>query len=46
MAEEREARRLVVLGYVGDVLGRLPYEYRLVLSKVLELEFEDIGGYA
>jgi Fe-S cluster assembly protein SufB len=44
--EEREARRLVVLGYVGDVLGRLPYEYRLVLSKVLELEFEDIGGYA
>ncbi|ABL78604.1 Fe-S cluster assembly protein SufB [Thermofilum pendens] len=43
---ESEARRLVVLGYVGDVLGKLPFEYQVVFRRVLELEFEEIGGYA
>ncbi|MEM2597203.1 MAG: Fe-S cluster assembly protein SufB [Thermofilum sp.] len=42
---ESEARRLLLLGYVSDILGRLPAEYGLVLRKVLELEFEELGGY-
>lgn len=44
--KEQEARRLIVLGYVGDILGKLPFEYQMVFRKVLELEFEEIGGYA
>jgi Fe-S cluster assembly protein SufB len=44
--KEQEARRLIVLGYVGDILGKLPFEYKMVFRKVLELEFEEIGGYA
>ncbi|QOJ78885.1 Fe-S cluster assembly protein SufB [Infirmifilum lucidum] len=42
---EGEARRLLVLGYVGDLLGRLPFEYQVVFRRVLELEFEELGGY-
>lgn len=42
---ESEARRLLLLGYVSDILGKLPAEYGLVLRKVLELEFEELGGY-
>ncbi|MEZ0345565.1 MAG: Fe-S cluster assembly protein SufB [Infirmifilum sp.] len=42
---EPEARRLLILGYVGDLLKRLPFEYQVVFRKVLELEFEELGGY-
>ena len=42
---EGEARRLLLLGYFGDILGMLPAEYKLILRKVLELEFEELGGY-
>ncbi|UNQ73666.1 Fe-S cluster assembly protein SufB [Infirmifilum sp. NZ] len=42
---EGEARRMLVLGYVGDLLGRLPFEYQVVFRRVLELEFEELGGY-
>lgn len=42
---EAEARRMLVLGYVGDLLGKLPFEYQVVFRRVLELEFEEVGGY-
>ena len=42
---ENEARRLLVLGYVGDILANLPFEYQVVFRRVLEIEFEEIGGY-
>jgi Fe-S cluster assembly protein SufB len=28
-----------VLGFVGDILKDLPFEYAVVLSRVIELEF-------
>lgn len=43
--KESAARRLLILGHVGDILGKLPAEYGLVLRRVLELEFEGLGGY-
>ncbi|MGC9106790.1 MAG: Fe-S cluster assembly protein SufB [Infirmifilum sp.] len=42
---EDEARRLLVIGYVGDILKNLPFEYQVVFRRVLGLEFEELGGY-
>lgn len=49
---EPDARKLVVLGYVGDFIDRLRdsmsglfLEYYAVLKRVLEMEFEEMGGY-
>lgn len=36
---EDAAKAAIVLGFVGDVLKDLPFEYAVVLSRVIELEF-------
>jgi len=33
-----------VLGFVSDVVKDLPFEYAVVLQRVLELEFSKLGG--
>ena len=41
---EGEAKSIVVLGFIQEVLKSLPPEMLGVLSKVIELEFSEIGG--
>ncbi|MDK2869110.1 MAG: Fe-S cluster assembly protein SufB [Pyrococcus sp.] len=41
---EEEAKSLIVLGFISEVLEGLPFEYVEVLKKVIELEFSEIGG--
>jgi Fe-S cluster assembly protein SufB len=36
---EDDAKAAIVLGFVGDILKDLPFEYAVVLSRVIELEF-------
>ncbi len=42
--EEGEAKSLIVLGFLEDVVTDLPFEYANVLNKVIQLEFEKLGG--
>lgn len=42
--KEEEAKSLIVLGFISEVLEDLPFEYVEVLKKVIELEFSEIGG--
>jgi len=42
---EDEAKALIVLGYLEDVMRNLPAEYVFVLSRVIQLEFKEVGGY-
>jgi len=41
---EGEAKSLVVLGFMEDVMADLPFEYANVLNRVIQLEFERYGG--
>lgn len=41
---EDEAKALVVLGFVSDIVKDLPFEYAVVLRRVLELEFSKLGA--
>ena len=41
---EGEAKALVVLGFIQDALKGLPIEVVSVLSKVIELEFSELGA--
>ncbi len=41
---EEEAKSLIVLGFISEVLEGLPFEYVEVLKKVIELEFSEVGG--
>ncbi len=41
---EGEAKSMIVLGFIRDILQGLPLEYVSVLSKVIELEFSEYGG--
>lgn len=41
---EGEAKALIVLGFIQDVLRALPLELLGVLSKVIELEFSELGA--
>jgi Fe-S cluster assembly protein SufB len=41
---EDEAKASIVLGFVSDVVKDLPFEYAVVLQRVLELEFSKLGG--
>ncbi len=41
---EDQAKSLIVLGYIRDILRGLPLEYVAMLSRVIQLEFERIGG--
>ncbi len=40
---EDEAKSLVVLGFVEDITKELPFEYAVILRRVLELEFGKYG---
>ena len=42
--KEGEAKALIVLGMLQDVLPDLPLEYVSVLSKVIQLEFSEVGA--
>lgn len=42
--KEEEAKSLIVLGFISDILEGLPFEYVEVLKKVIELEFSGVGG--
>ncbi len=42
--EEHEAKSLIVLGFLEEVIVNLPFEYANVLNKVIQLEFEKLGG--
>jgi Fe-S cluster assembly protein SufB len=41
---EKEAVSLIVLGFVRDIFPKLPFEYVSMLTKVIQLEFKEIGG--
>ena len=41
---EDQAKSLIVLGYIRDILRGLPLEYVAMLSRVIQLEFGRIGG--
>jgi Fe-S cluster assembly protein SufB len=43
---ENDAKALVVLGFVKDVMRGLPLEMASVLAKVIEMEFSEVGGLA
>ena len=42
---EDEAKSLIVLGFLEDVLRELPFEYATVLTKVVQLEFSEYGAF-
>lgn len=41
---EGDAKALIVLGFIRDVLSKLPVELLGVLSRVIELEFSELGA--
>lgn len=41
---ESEAKSLVVLGFLQGVMQNLPIEYVSVLTKVIQVEFSEVGG--
>lgn len=41
---ERESLSLMILGFIRDVFPRLPFEYVSMLTKVIQLEFSEMGG--
>ncbi len=41
---EDEAKSLIVLGFLHDVLVELPFEYVNVLNRVIQLEFKELGA--
>ncbi|MEM0378631.1 MAG: Fe-S cluster assembly protein SufB [Thermosphaera sp.] len=41
---EREALSLMILGFIRDIFPRLPFEYVSMLTKVIQLEFSELGG--
>ncbi len=41
---EGEAKSLIVLGFLSDVLAELPFEYLNILNRVVQLEFKEVGG--
>jgi len=42
--DEDEAKSLIVLGFLRDVLVELPFEYVNVLNRVIQLEFKQLGA--
>ncbi len=41
---ENEAKSLIVLGFLSEILVELPFEYLNVLSRVIQLEFKELGA--
>jgi len=42
--DEDEAKSLIVLGFLQEVLVELPFEYVNVLNRVIQLEFKELGA--
>ena len=42
--KEGEAKSLIVLGFLEEITGNLPFEYTNILNKVIQLEFSEYGG--
>ncbi|MGC9079393.1 MAG: Fe-S cluster assembly protein SufB [Nanopusillaceae archaeon] len=43
--EEKEAKRLFLLGFLDDVFQHFPPSYRIEVMKLANLELEEIGGF-
>ena len=43
---EEEAKSLIVLGFISDVTEGLPFEYAMVLNRVISIEFSKYGKVA
>lgn len=41
---QNEAISLTVLGFIRDIFPKLPFEYVSMLSRVIQLEFGELGG--
>lgn len=41
---EYEAKSLIVLGFIDDLITELPFEFANVLRSVIQLEFSKVGG--
>ncbi len=41
---EQEATSLLVMGFLEDIMGDIPFEYAAVLRRVIEVEFARLGG--
>ena len=41
---EDEAKSLIVLGFLSDILVELPFEYLNILNRVIQLEFKELGA--
>lgn len=41
---EDESKSLAVMGFLDDILVKLPFEYATVLRNVIEVEFKKVGG--
>jgi len=41
---ENEAKSLVVMGFLDNIIVQLPFEYASVLRSVIQVEFSKIGG--
>lgn len=41
---QNEAISLAVLGFIRDIFPKLPFEYVSMLSRVIQLEFGELGG--
>ena len=41
---EDEAKSIIVLGFLDEIMIELPFEFANVLNKVIQLEFSKIGG--
>ncbi len=41
---ESEAVSLLVMGFLDEIMGELPFEYAHVLRRVIEVEFSKLGG--
>nr|MEB2792428.1 SufD family Fe-S cluster assembly protein [Caldisphaeraceae archaeon] len=41
---EGEAKALIVNGFIREVLKKLPLETVSILTKVIDLEFSEVGG--
>ncbi len=41
---EDEAKSLIVLGFLDEIMAELPFEFANVLNRVIQLEFKKLGG--
>lgn len=43
--DEDEAKSLIVLGMLDEIMGEVPFEYANVLNRVIQLEFKRYGAF-